>query len=116
MSSVFGAIRHSRYVYNIEIFTYGDPALLEVQPHGERLPHEDVRVVAREECPLELLQLPAVEVGPAPPSLRSRALGVRALATAASATYKNVIGFSLKGFDVELCECKAVVSRCFVEV
>ena len=49
--------------------TYRDPGLLEVEPHGERLPHEDVRVVAGEEGALQLLQLPLAEVGPGPPPL-----------------------------------------------
>ena len=37
--------------------------LLEIEPHGQRLAHEDVRVVAGEEGPFQFLQLPAVEVG-----------------------------------------------------
>ena len=49
--------------------TYRDPGLLEVEPHGERLAHEDVRVVAGEEGALQLLQLPLAEVGPGPPPL-----------------------------------------------
>ena len=52
-----------------ESCTYRDPGLLEVESHGERLPHEDVRVVAGEEGSLELLQLPLAEVGPGPPPL-----------------------------------------------
>ena len=47
-----------------------DPALLEVEPDGEPLPHEDVRVVTRQEGPLQLLQLPLREVCPRPTSLR----------------------------------------------
>ena len=48
---------------------YRDAALLQLEPQRERLPHEDVGVMAREEGPLQLLQLPAVEVGPAAPPL-----------------------------------------------
>ena len=46
-----------------------DPALLEVEPDGEPLPHEDIRVVAGQEGPLQLLQLPLGEVCPRPAAL-----------------------------------------------
>ena len=57
---------HKKY---LNMSTYRDPGLLEVEPHGERLAHEDVRVVAGEEGALQLLQLPLAEVGPGPPPL-----------------------------------------------
>ena len=56
--------------------TYGHSALSEAEPHGQRLSHEDVRVVSRLEGALQLLQLPAVEVGPRTAPLRGRVLAV----------------------------------------
>ena len=56
--------------------TYGHAALGESQAHGQRLPHEDVGVVSRLEGSLQLLQLPAVEVGPRATPLRGRVLAV----------------------------------------
>ena len=49
--------------------SYRDSALLELQPESERLPHEYVGIVAGEEGPLQLLQLPAIEVGSTASSL-----------------------------------------------
>ena len=49
--------------------THRDARLLEVQSHGERFPHEYVRIVTRLERAFKFLQLPAVEVGPRPTAL-----------------------------------------------
>ena len=40
---------------------YLDPGLCEAEPHGELLPHEDVRVVSLPETPLQLVQLARTE-------------------------------------------------------
>ena len=48
---------------------HGDPGLLELELHGDGLAHEDVRVVAALEHPLQLLQLPLAEVRPRSPPL-----------------------------------------------
>lgn len=58
----------------MEEVTYSDSGLLEVESEGERLPHEDVRVVTGEEGSLQLLQLPRVEVGPRSPPLAREVL------------------------------------------
>jgi len=57
------------------------PGFDKVEPGGERLPHEDVRVVWGLERLLQLLQLPAVEVGPRPPPLLLLVLLLLLLAT-----------------------------------
>ena len=48
--------------------SYLNSGLGQTQLEGERLSDEDVGVVAGQEGPLKLLQLPAAEVGSAPPA------------------------------------------------
>ena len=48
--------------------SYLNSGLGQAQLEGERLSDEDVGVVTRQESPLQLLQLPATEVGSASPA------------------------------------------------
>lgn len=54
--------------------THGDSGFLEVQSESQRLPHEDIWIMAGQEGSLELLQLPAVEVCPRSPTLAGHIL------------------------------------------
>lgn len=64
--------------------TYSHSAFLEVQPHRQRFPHEDVGVVTGEESPFQFFQLPTVKVRSASSSFRSRAFRICFTATASS--------------------------------
>lgn len=52
--------------------TYGDAGFLEIEPHGERLSHEHVRIVTGLERPLQLFELPGAKIGPRTPSFTGR--------------------------------------------
>lgn len=56
---------------------YLDPGLHQVQPEGQRLPHEHVRIVALVEGFLQLLQLPPGEVGPGPSAFTAGTVLIR---------------------------------------
>lgn len=56
---------------------YLHPGLHQVQPQRQGLPHEHVRVVALVESLLQLLQLPAGEIGARPSSLTTGAFLIR---------------------------------------
>ncbi len=70
MSDIPAGGRENRALAFFTVYTHRDSRLLEVEAHGERLAHEDVRVVAGEEGALQLLQLPLAEVRPAASSFR----------------------------------------------
>lgn len=56
---------------------YLNPGLHQVEPERERLPHEHIWIVALVERLLQLLQLPAGEVGPGPSPLTPGAVLIR---------------------------------------
>lgn len=56
---------------------YLNPGLDEVEAQSQSLPHEDVGVVALIERLLQLLQLPAREIGASSPPLAAGAIFVR---------------------------------------
>lgn len=56
---------------------YLNPGLHQVQPERQRLPHEHIWIVALVERLLQLLQLPAGEVGPGSSAFTPRAVFIQ---------------------------------------
>jgi hypothetical protein len=55
-TEIFGRVKR-----RAETVNYLDPGLREADPHGELLPHEDVRVVSLAKTTLQLIQLTRAE-------------------------------------------------------
>jgi len=53
----------------MEAETHRHAALFQFESHSQSFSHKDVGIMTRQESPLQFLQLPTVEVGPAPSPL-----------------------------------------------